>query len=200
MDNLSLSDISAVTRGNEGMNGNSWIVLIILFALIFNGGFGGFGNRDNAHNYATTQDVQRATDFQALERQNNEIVAAVRQAAYDTQGSIKDSSYNTLGELRDLQTSVNTGFAAMQNCCCETNRNIDSVRFDMANYAAQANANTTAQVQKVLDAISTNRMAEMQNQISALQLQNAMCGVVRYPQASTYYAGNNPFCGCNNAF
>ena len=29
-----------------------------------------------------------------------------------------------------------------------------------------------------------------------LQLQNAVAGVVRYPSASTYYAGNNPFCNC----
>lgn len=36
----------------------------------------------------------------------------------------------------------------------------------------------------------------MQNQINALQLQNAVAGVVRYPMASTYNSGNNPFCGC----
>lgn len=43
-------------------------------------------------------------------------------------------------------------------------------------------------------------MAEMQNQINQLQLQSAMCGVVRYPNATTYNAGYNPYfngnCGC----
>ena len=53
----------------------------------------------------------------------------------------------------------------------------------------------TEQTQKVLDAISGNRMADMQNQISQLQLQQALCGVVRYPQTFAYNAGPSPFCG-----
>ena len=81
-------------------------------------------------------------------------------------------------------------------CCCNTLRAIDGVNFANAQNTAAINANTTAQTQKILDAISTNRMADMQNQINQLQLQNAVAGVVRYPSASTYYAGNNPFCGC----
>lgn len=86
---------------------------------------------------------------------------------------------------------------SIDNCCCTTQRAIDGVNYNVANQAASINANTTAQVQKVLDAIAGNRMADMQNQINALQLQNAMCGVVRYPQSSTYYAGNNPFYNTN---
>lgn len=60
---------------------------------------------------------------------------------------------------------------------------IESVKYDSA-------MNT----QKVLDAICGNRIADMQNQINALQLQNAMCGVVRYPNAMTYNAGCFPTC------
>ena len=40
-------------------------------------------------------------------------------------------------------------------------------------------------------------MADMQNQINELQLQNALSGVVKYPNAWTYNAGTSPFCGCN---
>ncbi len=54
------------------------------------------------------------------------------------------------------------------------------------------NYNTTVQIQKVLDAISGNRMADMQNQINALQLQNAMSGVLRFPSAWTYAGGVFP--------
>lgn len=72
--------------------------------------------------------------------------------------------------------------------------------FDSLQFVNGKNANTTAQIQKVLDTIATNRMAEMQNQINQLQLQSAMCGVVRYPNATTYNAGCNPYfngnCGC----
>ena len=84
----------------------------------------------------------------------------------------------------------------MRECCCDTLRAIDSVNYNGAINTAAINANTTAQTQKILDAITGNRMADMQNQINALQLQNAVAGVVRYPMSSTYSSGCNPFCGC----
>jgi len=63
---------------------------------------------------------------------------------------------------------------------------------------AAINANTTAVGQKILDAIAYNKMEAMQNRINQLELQNALNGVVRYPQGWTYNAGNSPFCGgCN---
>lgn len=34
-------------------------------------------------------------------------------------------------------------------------------------------------------------------QVNQLQMQNALCGVVRYPNATTYNAGGNPFFGGN---
>lgn len=77
-------------------------------------------------------------------------------------------------------------------------RAIDGVNYNQALNTAAINANVTAQTQKVLDAISGNRMADMQQQINQLQLQNAVSGVVRYPNASTYYAGTNPFCNCGS--
>lgn len=65
---------------------------------------------------------------------------------------------------------------------------------------ASINANTTTVGQKILDAITGNRMADMQNQINRLELQQAVAGVVRYPSQFSYNAGPSPFCGicgCN---
>ncbi|MFR0798492.1 MAG: hypothetical protein ACLSHJ_06925 [Oscillospiraceae bacterium] len=143
------------------------------------GGFGNWGNRGTGDRNATVGDVQRATDFAALERQNNETVAAVRQAAYDNQAAVKDGNYNILGELRDLQAATAEGFAHQQECCCNILRGIDSVNYNGALNTASINANTTAQTQKILDAIAGNRMADMQNQINQLQLQAALCGIPR---------------------
>jgi len=61
---------------------------------------------------------------------------------------------------------------------------------------AATNANIVAQNQKILDAIMGNKMEDMQNRINQLELQNALQGVVRYPNGYTYTAGTNPFCGC----
>ena len=66
---------------------------------------------------------------------------------------------------------------------------------------AAINANTTAQTQKILDAITGNRMAEMQDKINALELQNQLASVVRYP-SNTFSAVPSPCfntgCGCGN--
>lgn len=193
---LTPADIAAV-NGNNGWGGfgNEGLWLFAILALM-GGGFGNWGNRGMGDRNATVGDVQRATDFAALERQNNETVAAVRQAAYDNQGAIKDGNYNVLGEIRDLQSATASGFARQQECCCETLRAIDGVNYNAAMNTASINANITAQTQKILDAISGNRMADMQNQINQLQLQAALCGI---PRTTPYGYGIVPqFAGCNS--
>ena len=81
------------------------------------------------------------------------------------------------------------------------NAGIAQVRYENAMNTCSINQTTNAGVQKILDAITGNRMADMQNQINDLQLQNALAGVMRYPNGWTYNAGTNPFCnngcGCN---
>ena len=182
---FSLADVAAACgngdANNCGANGGMWIFALLILLAIGNGGF--FGNNKNGDRNATVGDIQRSQDFAAIERQLNEGVAATRQGVYDTTAAIKDGNYNILGELRDLQTVSNSGFSNLQNCCCETNRNIDSVKFDMANYSAAIQANSTANTQKVLDALNQNKIDALQNQVNSLQLQQAMCGV---PKISPY--------------
>ena len=57
------------------------------------------------------------------------------------------------------------------------------------------------QTQKILDAMAQNKIESLQAQVNQLQLQSAMCGVVRYPNATTYTSGVSPFWNqscCNN--
>lgn len=199
---LSASDVALMSRGNDGYGfGNEGLWLFAILALFGFGGNGFFsGGNDRA---AAVGDVQRATDFQALERQNNEGVAATREAMYNVTSAVKDGNYNILGELRDIQQGTNAGFANMQNCCCETLRAIDGVNYNAAMNTAAINATTTAQTQKIIDALAQNKIETLQNQVNQLSLQSALCGVVRYPNSVTYTAGVSPFfapaaCGCNN--
>ena len=158
-------------------------------------------------NVATSGDVQRATDFAALERQNNEGVAATRQGVYDVAAAVKDGNYNILGELRDLESASNAGFAQQQVCCCETNRNIDSVRYDMSNFAAAIKENQTAGIQKVLDQLATNRYGDLERaynqQSMQFAIQQAVCGIPKsspyaYQLAPAWGPVPGPFYGCNN--
>ena len=88
--------------------------------------------------------------------------------------------------------------ANQNQCCCSTLRAIDGVNYANAQNTAAINANTTAAVQKVLDAISANKIEALQGRINQLELNNAVAGVVRYPTATTYTSGMSPFCNCNS--
>lgn len=203
MDGLTASDVAMLN--NDGFGGGNAFIWIFALLILAGGGFGNgfFGGRNT--DAATKEDVynsvQRSTDFAALERQNNEIMTNTSQVGQNVIGAIKDGNYNTLGEIRDIQASVAGGFADLKNCCCEQLRAIDSVNYNGAINTAAINANTTAQTQKILDAMATNRMADMQSQINQLQLQAALCGIPRVNNTAwgTYpYTAPYSGCGCGN--
>ena len=133
-------------------------------------------------------------------------VAATNQTFHDTLMANQNLYNETSRDLAALAVGQADLRAAQDACCCATKQLILETgaglqaaaaqnRYEAAMNTAAINANTTAQVQKVLDVISNNRIDELQNKVNQLELMNATANVVRYPNASTYYAGNNPFCG-----
>ena len=201
----SLSDVAAVTNGNDGFgtgNGAWWIIILFLFCFM---GWGGNGFNNNG---ISSEDMQNQFNFASLERQNNEIVANSRQVAYDLSNdiaqlglalntAIRDQGASLNENIRDSQALIQGLGANVENCCCTTNRNIDSVRYDAALNTRDIMKNDCDNTQKILDAIAGNRISDMQNQINQLQLQNALCGVIRYPQSTNYTAGYDPMYGYN---
>lgn len=193
---LNASDVALLNRNDSDMwGGNSfmWIFALLLLPSLYGGGFGGFGgNRGGGGAPVTEATLSNAMNFNNLE---------------NTVGRISDTmQQNQMSINRDLCTGLSAiNSAILENrfdnkqCCCETQQALLENRYLAAQNTAEINANTTAQTQKILDAICGNRIADMQNQINALQLQNAVAGVVRYPNGMTYSAGMSPFCNCNCA-
>ncbi len=214
MDNgsLSASDVALLSdRGYGDMwGGNSmmWIFALLILAGGGFGGLGGWGGRDMG--YATSAEVQRGFDAQNLQAQTRDILSAVTGGTAQSVAATNQSFHDITAALSDKYTELQRDVAGLavgqanllakeNECCCSTLRAIDGVNYNGAMNTAAINANTTAQTQKILDAIAGNRMADMQNEIDQLRLQQAMAGVVRYPVASTYYAGTNPFCACGSS-
>lgn len=210
MDNNTMSpaDIAAMTNGGFGGNEFLWIFALLI---LFGGGNFGFGNGSSFQDQiaaaqaanggvVTNGQMNDAFNFAALERQNNETVAAVNQAKYDNINVMKDVQSALQMQLSNLGQMEQSIGDKVSECCCSINRNIDSVNYNSALNTASINANTTAQTQKILDAIAGNRIADMQNQINQLQLSNAMSGVLRFPNSWTYGAGPFPplFPACSN--
>ena len=199
--------------GNDGFGfGNGGFMAFLIFALLMGNGFGGWGNNGFANaigyeNLATSNEVQRGFDNQNSMANQREILSAVTSGTAQAVASTNQSFHDTLTVLNDKYSELQRDIAgvsvaqanalANQNqCCCEVLRATDGINYNNAMNTASINANTTAQTQKILDAISGNRMADMQNQINQLQLAQALNGVVRYPNGMTYNAGTSPFCNC----
>ena len=188
--------------GFGGLNGITGIFALLILLGIFNGGFGGgFGGNGNAN--ALSADMQRGFDSQNLQAQTRDILGAVTSGtaqtiAASTQNAanaitaIKDGNSALIREFGNVETALTGVAGQMQNCCCDILRSVDSVNYNSAINTAAINANTTAQTQKILDAIMGNRMADMQSQINALQLQAATSNVLRFPSAWTYAGGVFP--------
>lgn len=207
MDNMTPADIAAV-NGN-GME-NGWGGMIWLFAILamMGGGFNWGGNR-GYEQYATRDQVQNGFDTQNLQAQTRDILAAVNsigmqnleatnQVYHDVVNYVGDKYMELQRDVAGLAVGQANLLAKENETGCNILRAIDGVNYNVAMNTASINANTTAVGQKILDAIAYNKMEAMQNRINQLELQNALNGVVRYPQGWTYNAGNSPFCGgCN---
>lgn len=189
----SLSDVAAATRGADGFGGgaDSW-VLIILFALIFGGGGFGFGNNSRITGEPVTESgLCNAMNFNNLENAVGRLNDSLSADYMGLQNGICNLGYETLRNFNGVQQQLS-------ECCCTTQRAIDSVNYNGAINTAAIQASSAENTQKVLDAIAGYRMADMQNQINQLQLQASLGNVVRYPTTSAYCSGTNPFCGCGN--
>ena len=211
--------------GNNAWTDSSfmWIFALLLLAGNGFGGWGGgnsFANAIGYQNLATSNEVQRGFDNQNSMANQRDILAAVTNGTTQTVNAVNQTFHDTIGVLSDKYTEITRDIAAValaqqqaianQNeCCCGTkmlidetgngiNAGIAQARYDVAMNIAMINANTTEQTQRILDALSQNKVEELQSKINALELQNAMAGVLRYPNSWTYNAGVAPFCGgCN---
>lgn len=200
---LSVGDVAALNGGFGGCGGWEGLIYLAVIASMFGGGFGGFGFGGGGTGAALNADMQRGFDTQNIQAQTRDILGAVNagtaqtisastQNAANAINAIKDGNANIIREFGNVETALAALSGKQQECCCNTLRAIDSVNYNNAVNTAAINANTTAQVQKVLDAFMGNRMADMQSQINSLQLQNALSGVLRFPSAWTFNGGVFP--------
>ena len=207
---LSIGDVAALNSGGFGGFGGDLtglIYLAVIFAMFGGGfGFGGFGNGAGAAvatGMATQADMQRGFDAQNSMANQRETLAAVTNGTAQTIAAstanasnaitaIKDGNAALIREFGNVETALAGVAGKQQECCCEILRAVDGVNYAGAINTAAINANTTAQTQRILDAISSNRIAEMEQQIQQLTLQNAMQGVMRFPSAWTFAGGQFP--------
>jgi len=201
MDSTGITPVMPMGDGFGGGNSFMWIFGLLVLLGLFNGNGFGFGGNGNTN--ALSADMQRGFDNQNTMAQTRDILSAVTNGTAQTIAAstanatgaieaIKDGNASLIREFGNVESALTALGGKQQECCCEILRAVDGVNYNSAINTAAINANTTAQTQKILDAIMGNRMADMQSQINQLQLQNSLAGVLRFPSSWTYAGGVFP--------
>ena len=200
MDSTGITPVMPMGDSFGGGNAFVWIFGLLILLGLFNGNGFGAGNNSNA----IQNDINRGFDSQNLQAQTRDILGAVTSGTAQSVAAANNVYHDVVGYVGDKYSELARDVAgiavgqanllANQNaCCCETKQLVMQSNYDSALRDANTNANLTAQIQGVKDMIAQNKIESLQAQVNALQLNAALCGVVRWPVAATYSATNPYF-------
>ena len=206
---LSAADIMALTKDSDGM-GNIWSnpFIYLVWLAVLGGGNGLFGNRNaEVQGALTRSDLFEGFTSQDVNGQLRGITNGICDGFYAVNSSLKDGFYGT-------QSAIAESRFAAQQCCCDTNRSIDAVRFDAAKNTCEITNAIHAEGEATRALINSNTMQALRDKLeerdrelmaAQLQLGNISqtqtlinelrpCARPAYITCSPYTTTS--FCGC----
>jgi hypothetical protein len=197
MENFSLSDIAAATRGNDGEGfGSGWFLIVVLFLFMFGFGGNGWNRQIDYGQYATAASQQEILFGQQFGQVNDRLTNlgnGICSLGYEMQGGIgqlgKEMALAQNGTNMALMQTGNAIQGQLAEYCCNTQRAIDGV-----------NANIDAKFAALEKSQLEQRITQLEQSNNQLFVREQLYGVVRYPNGYSYNAGPSPFCngGCCN--
>lgn len=190
--NMTPADMRAVTDGNRDYDGlgmgGGWMWIIVLFLFLF--GFGGGGMWGNRGQGLTQMEMQQGFDTQEIVRKLDGINYGLCQGFYAQNTTMLNGYAGVTTAVRDAQ------FAAQQ-CCCETNRNIDAVRYEAQKNVCDITTAIHAEGEATRSLIQQNEMQALRDKVSELQLAQSQCAQNAYLTGTLrpYPVPAYPVCG-----
>jgi hypothetical protein len=229
MENCGITPVYDINDGNKNNNygwadgGGVWIIFLFFLMAWGGNGWGGFGN-GGANGALTRADLCQDMNFQSVENGVRGIQQGLCDGFYAQNTTMLQGFAGVDSALCNGFNNVNNNITQArfdsQQCCCETNRNIDAVRYenarntcDIVNAIREDGALTRAQMtanemQNLRDQLNTaNLQLSQQAQSANLINQLRPCPIPAYLSCSPYtsydpfgYNGYNGFgrsgCGC----
>lgn len=173
--------------------GDGWVIwLFFILAIVWGGfgnGFGGFGgngvNGAGFQGYATRADINEGFALNNITSGITAIQQGICDSTYALNNAITNGFQNqTIATMQGFN-GVTAGQNAIQHqlsdCCCQTQRAIDGVNYNMAtNTCALQNAisNSTrdiveagnANTRSILEFLTNSKIADLQNENQSLKL------------------------------
>lgn len=218
---LSVADALALQdRNTDGMFGGgsgTWVWVFFLFFLLAWGGGGfGFGNNAAAQGALTRAELYDGLNYSQLDNAVRGIQNGLCDGFYAQNTAMLQGMNGIQNQLCQGFNGVNSNIAesrfATQQCCCETNRNIDAVRYENARNTCDIVNAIKADGDATRALMTQNTIQELRDNLQAAQLQlgnisqtQTIINAVRpfpipsYVTCSPYTAANGyGVCGCGN--
>ena len=207
--------------GGFGGDGAWWIIILFLFVFC---GWGGNGWGNNGNNGGVVDGYVLTSDFANVERKIDSVNQGLCEGFYQQAQLVNGTNMAMANGFAQAELSrANQQAALMQQlnamqmqaaeCCCNTQRSIEGVRYDMAAQSCDtrntvqnatrdiidnANANSRA----ILDFLTQSKLSDLQTENQNLKLaasqaaQNNYLISQRRPCPIPSYTVQNPYC-CN---
>ena len=156
-----------VNVGNEGgglfgggADGGGLWVFFLFFLLAWGGnGLGGFGGNAGGATNMINNDFMYTNLNQSLGR----LTDGVTQGFAGVNNGLCNLGYETLSNFKDLS-------AQNASCCCETNRNIDAVRYENAKNTCDIITANNANTDRILGYLTNQEIQTLRDQLQSANL------------------------------
>lgn len=207
-DGLSAADVMALTNRNncdaatvaaltdndrDNMWNNPFVYLVWIWAFSAFGGNGfGFGNRDAAGNALTQAELQRGFDTNTIVNKLDGLSNGLCDGFYAMNTTALQGFNGVEGALcqgfNNVNSNINQARFDNQQCCCETNRNIDGVKYEMSKGFCDVINAQNQNTQRILD-----KMCETEIQTLRDNLQTANFQLSQQAQNASLISQLRPF-------
>lgn len=171
---MSPADYAAITRGSNdgdgafGGNGAWWIIVLFLF-MWGRGGWGGYGAEGGGgggyQGYATRADINEGFALNNLDSGIRSIQQGICDSTYAINNAIQSGFNATQMGMMQGFNGVERGFcnlsAQLAQCCCETQRGIDGVNFNLARGLADIGNVMNANTRSIIDFLTQDKIAAL---------------------------------------
>lgn len=164
-DGFSLADAMALTDRNNDCGGDNWIWIFFLFFLLAFGGGGLFGGGNSANSAAVQGALTRSDLFEGFQAND------VSRHMDDIQSGMYQGFYNVNAGFQNIGDLLTESRFDNAKCCCETNRNIDAIRYENAKNTCDIINAGHADAQRIVDLFTANEMQRLRDELQSAQLQ-----------------------------
>lgn len=150
--------------GEWGTGGN-WLYFLFFLLAFNNGGFGG----------ANANQINNDFIYSNLSNQIGRVDNTLQQIGTNLNNGLCNIGYQNLSNFKDMQFVTQNGFNALQSaidsCCCTTNRNLDSLRYEMQRNTCDIIVNADKNTDRIIAQMTAKEVQDLRDAKTALELQ-----------------------------